>query len=329
MALQGTLDTFELPDVLRLLASTSKTGRLRMQTDRGDGDVWLAGGQVVGIEAPNADADDLDDGLFQLLRARDGAFAFEPGAEPDSWRAAADVEPLLASAESRLAEWRELEAVVPSLGAWVALAPELPGPEVTVDAATWRIVATVAGGLTVAELGDLLGIGELAVCRLVRDLVALGIGEVAAPPAHAARARAQAEPEVQAAEPAPVEEPEPAAEPEVAELYAPQPAWPVYGDVTDEPVVDAEVVEPEPFAGPDAGASDPMPAVSAFDRTDPAEAEDVARQLSMLSPRAAQAVAATAASTSDADRDAALAAVDGEEPINRGLLLKFLGSVKG
>jgi hypothetical protein len=49
----------------------------------------------------------------------------------------------------------------------------------------------------------------------------------------------------------------------------------------------------------------------------------------MLSPRAAQAVAAAATSTSDADVDAALEAVDdSDEPIDRGLLLKFLSSVK-
>ena len=37
MALQGTLDTFALPDVLRLLAATKKTGRLRITGGRGTG----------------------------------------------------------------------------------------------------------------------------------------------------------------------------------------------------------------------------------------------------------------------------------------------------
>ena len=34
MALQGTLDTFELPDVLRLLASTRKSGCLVLRSER-------------------------------------------------------------------------------------------------------------------------------------------------------------------------------------------------------------------------------------------------------------------------------------------------------
>ena len=71
-------------------------------------------------------------------------------------------------------------------------------------------------------------------------------------------------------------------------------------------------VEPAPFLG---GGND---------------AAEVARQLSNLSPAAARAVAAAAKATTDEEREAALAAVsqEGEEPIDRELLLRFLASVK-
>ena len=60
------------------------------------------------------------------------------------------------------------------------------------------------------------------------------------------------------------------------------------------------------------------------------DAAEVARQLSNLSPAAARAVAAAAKATTDEEREAALAAVseEGEEPIDRELLLRFLASVK-
>ena len=35
MALQGNIETFALSDVLQLLSSTKKTGRLRLEGDRG------------------------------------------------------------------------------------------------------------------------------------------------------------------------------------------------------------------------------------------------------------------------------------------------------
>src|SRR5260221_12280621 len=81
VALQGTLDTFALPDVLRLLASTKKTGRLVITGTRGSGSVWVDGGSVVGTDAtgavPDADAVAV---LFELLRfGGDGSFTFEAG----------------------------------------------------------------------------------------------------------------------------------------------------------------------------------------------------------------------------------------------------------
>ena len=79
MALQGTLDTFGLPDVLRLLAGTRKSGRLRVTGDRATGNVWLDGGGVVAGSAnslpPQAE---LSMVLFDLLRCRGGSFVFEP-----------------------------------------------------------------------------------------------------------------------------------------------------------------------------------------------------------------------------------------------------------
>jgi hypothetical protein len=61
------------------------------------------------------------------------------------------------------------------------------------------------------------------------------------------------------------------------------------------------------------------------DIDDPAE---IARQLANLSPRAAKAVAAAAKAQTPEEREAALAAIEAEDDtVNRGLLLKFLGSV--
>jgi len=56
----------------------------------------------------------------------------------------------------------------------------------------------------------------------------------------------------------------------------------------------------------------------------------LADQLATLSPRAAQAIRAAAHAATDEERDAVLeeAAGDDEQPLNRGLLLKFLSSVK-
>src|ERR1700682_5743339 len=107
VALQGTLDTFALPDVLRLLASTKKTGRLVIAGNRGTGSVWVDAGSVVGSEAtgamPDAGAVDV---LFELLRYADGSFTFETGTTTTEAVPPRAVEPLLVDAERQLSEWR-------------------------------------------------------------------------------------------------------------------------------------------------------------------------------------------------------------------------------
>ena len=179
MALQGTLETFALPDVLRLLASTHKTGRLRLTGANGSGSLWLDGGAIVSSEAARAPlADGPTDVLFELLRFKEGDFVFDDDATADAHGAPTEVEDALAAAEAMLEEWKSIEAVVPSLAAWVSLRPELPGDDVTVDAAHWRQLVAVGGGITVSGLGDQLGLAELPISRAVKDLIELGLVEL-------------------------------------------------------------------------------------------------------------------------------------------------------
>lgn len=215
MALQGTIETFALPDVLRLLASTKKSGELRLTGDRGTGRLLVADGAIVGSEAANAPhAEGPIDIVFELLRFQTGEFVFDDG-PAEGTDAPAEVEPVLADAEKLLAEWREIERVVPSRAAWVSLVAELPDDEVTIGRDRWTAIVAVGSGSTVESLGDRLSLGELPVARLVKELSEAKLVEVGEAPAGAA---------VAPSEPAPAFEPAPevAAEPPLAE---PAPAF--------------------------------------------------------------------------------------------------------
>ena len=128
MALQGTLDTFALPDVLRLLAATKKTGRLRITVAEAAAASGWRPERSSGIEATHAPhVTDAVDALFELLRFEEGAFTFDAEAAHDDPSPPTDVEILIAQAEALLEEWRAIEAVVPSMDAWVTMRATLPG----------------------------------------------------------------------------------------------------------------------------------------------------------------------------------------------------------
>jgi hypothetical protein len=345
VALQGTIDSFALSDVLRLLNTSGKTGRLIVNGDRGSASLWIVDGQLVGgSTSGEPHAPDVVDVVFDVLRFVQGSFIFENDARCPNPGEPMLIIPALEQAEAALAEWLEIVRVVPSLDSMVRLSEELPHPEVVVDQACWTSITAVGGGATVTELGDRLGLGELPVCRLVRALVSAGFVEVSAP------VEPQPEP-VAVIEPEPVPEPEP----EVVETPASTgyeaidsieeegpidwnapfsysndpapaaPAAPATEPVTTEFVPLGDPADDlgafsDPLTGPDAPqigisgltddpfAPESFPASSSstplFERNDGGQTEDDedwSQALSMLSPKAAQAVAA--ASSDDLDDD--------------------------
>lgn len=175
MALQGDLSSFALADVLRLLAGTAKTGALEVSSTSGDGEVWLRDGSVVGgavLGAPHATrAADL---VLEILRFEGGSFSFDDAIEITE-EGGTSVEETLVEAESLLAEWHDVEQVVPSMDVWITLASELDSEQVTVSADDWRTLATIGGGVSVRGLAGVQALTDLKASRQVKGLVEQGV----------------------------------------------------------------------------------------------------------------------------------------------------------
>ncbi|MEY2474710.1 MAG: resuscitation-promoting factor RpfA [Actinomycetota bacterium] len=179
MSLRGSLDTFALPDVLALLATTAKSGELHVTGSSGGGRLWVEAGQVTGAEAAGTTA--VVDVLVHLLRLDEGDFAFhaDRAAPSPSTEAPVEVAVALEQADARLTEWREVEALLPSPTTVLTLAPTSSGT-VRLSKDQWAAVAAVGDGRTVTELVDQLGGDELVRWRLLASLVEAGLAEVGA-----------------------------------------------------------------------------------------------------------------------------------------------------
>jgi hypothetical protein len=327
VALQGTLDTFALPDVLRLLAATKKSGRLRLTSGRGTGSTWVVTGEVVAVEANHAPhATESVDALFELLRFEEGAFTFDAGAQHADPRPPVDIEVLLTQAEDLLTEWRSIEAVVPSMDAWVTLARQLAEDQVMVDQDRWATLVAVGSGATVRRIADELCLPELPVSRAVRDLVEAGLADIA--PSAPAGAGADAVSAVRR-ESGPARKELPLVNSNADEMEtATTPDSPSKGPRARRARAVADAGPAQPTAVDGLAAAFPGLAKRTTDPSAPAVDDDLARQLATLSPRAADAVRAAAEATTDEERRSTLSDVEDDETLDRGLLLKFLSSVK-
>lgn len=376
MSLHGTLETFALPDVMALLAATKKTGELRVVGGKLDGRVHLDAGRVIAANVGRADS--FVDAVFELLRLTSGKFSFDAEKQADDPSDPVDIEPLLLEAQSRLAAWREIESVVPSMDHGISLVKDLSDPHVTLASEQWRMVVAVAAASCVSQVADHLSLGEYAVCKALKDLVESGVVEVSDPPAPSAKKAAPPKADAKPApepEPEPVVEVEPEVEAEVEETTAekakqadkaekaqakavvepqlkpkPLPETPLdvapltKGDATS-PIPPGQEPEAKPVAkkvATSTSATGNGNANGAKPAVDPSQAKQLVSQLAAMS---SEKPAAAGKDKDKADKPEATAEAapeeaveaegvpaaeggDAEEPLNRGLLLKFLSSVR-
>ncbi|HMC52267.1 MAG TPA: DUF4388 domain-containing protein [Acidimicrobiales bacterium] len=177
MALSGTLNDFALDEVLVFVGKAGKSGLLTVEDDSRQGLLWIDVGQVTA--ASFADGEDPVDVAFELMRLGRGSFTFDQSKPPADGKGRRPVDDVLTDARTRLAEWRDIERVVPSLVALVALNPTAPEPEVVVDRDQWATICAIASGGPVGQVAERLGVREFAACKAVKSVVDAGLAAVA------------------------------------------------------------------------------------------------------------------------------------------------------
>lgn len=383
MSLQGTLETFALPDVLVLLSSTKKDGELRVVGGRIDGKVWLEKGEIVHSNIGGTDAKPVD-AIFELLRLEVGTFNFDNESQSPKKHEAIAIDGVLADAQIRLGEWNEIARVVPHLDAIVDMADDAPSDEVIITRDQWSMLRRVAGGRSVHDLMVALGQSEFDTCKAIKELVESRLASI----------DVDAAPKAAAPAPKATETPRSKSEDIVEEAVAKAAqAAQDKADRVQESAVAAAKVDADAAAEESASKNGIAPAkvaepaepskISATTttrKTDEADGERVAKQdeldaLAELAsrPRKVRATTSTEAEAGatgprptatktpgekpveearalvaqlaalSGDDEAEVAAKvtehlasggelpevpDGDEPINRGLLLKFLSSVR-
>jgi hypothetical protein len=135
----------------------------------------LESGAVEAELLRQAAQDQATDAIFDLLRWREGDFAFVlDETNPDDVGVTVAVETVLAEAEARRASWDSVSQVVPSPQAVLAM-PVVLTAEPVVSREEWSLLALVDGRRSVAELVDLTGSGQYAVVSTLAALVQRGL----------------------------------------------------------------------------------------------------------------------------------------------------------
>jgi Domain of unknown function (DUF4388) len=196
--LQGTLETLALPELLGLLAQSRKTGALWLDAANSSAVIYIVEGRCCAAESSDS-GDPLTDGAallarvidvcFAVERADDGSFRFGP--EEPSWACpeTVDLEGAIDELGRLVDEWREIQAVIPSLDCRIRLADELGVEELTVDRERWQLIVSLDGRRSVRDLVRKTNRPVLELCHAILELVDAGAVNVGPAPAAPLTAR--------------------------------------------------------------------------------------------------------------------------------------------
>lgn len=210
VVLRGQLTDIPLVDALRLVASSSKTGVLRLHGSF-EGSVYFRSGKIVFADADrvqpldealgggqSSDAVSVDwerapdeleetmrqhvvDVVFELMVLSEGSFEFVTGVD-DPWLSPFPfgLPSILTAVDRRVAEWKEVAESIPPMHARLRMAPQLPTAvrEITVTSDEWQVVALLARWVTVSDAVANSALRPFDACRAIQGLVRKGLVSV-------------------------------------------------------------------------------------------------------------------------------------------------------
>src|SRR5271168_2342030 len=186
MPLQGTFDVLDFSAVLELMSERAMTGRLHVRGRSFAANLFFVDGMIVGADQSEhqaaAVAGDVaqraQEICFELLDTDRGNFEFHPGkTNAPVGGTALKVTEAMNHARMRLAEWQELQALIPSLDVQPRLVTELDPGQVTLDREQWRVLTAVDGRRNLRSIGRTLNMSDFEVCRAMRELLSAKVIE--------------------------------------------------------------------------------------------------------------------------------------------------------
>jgi len=190
MPLQGSFDVLDFTAVLELLADRKMSGRLHVRGRSFAANLFFDDGVIMGADqsehqaaAVTGDvAQRVQEICFEMLGTDRGNFEFHPGRASAPGATAMTVDEAMHQARERLAEWQELQALIPSLDLQPRLVAELDPGQVTLDRKQWRVLTVVDGRRNLRSISRALNLSDFELCRAVRDLLEAKVVELDARP---------------------------------------------------------------------------------------------------------------------------------------------------
>ena len=169
---RGNLAQLSLLDILKMLSSGNRTGRLDINQGSKTGEIYLQHGNLVhavtGVQIG-------EKGVYTLLGWLEGDFSFTPDVEPPEESINMTTEQILLEASRQAEQWEDIKEVVSSTDLVFNISPSGSTDTVSLKPIEWQVLAQVNGERSIIEIAEVLELHEFEVARIIYSLTTAGL----------------------------------------------------------------------------------------------------------------------------------------------------------
>lgn len=173
--LSGRLDQLPLIDILKMLSSSQRTGKLRLIQGGREGEIYLDQGSLVHAATGAMIGEQA---VYTMMSWLEGEFSFQPDQESPDESIELATEQILLEAARKTKEWKSIKDMIPSNDIIFKLSPSGSPETVSLEPAEWQVLAQVNGKRSVKDLTRLLDKNEFEVGKILFSLTKAGLLEV-------------------------------------------------------------------------------------------------------------------------------------------------------
>lgn len=170
--LKGNLAQLSLLDILRMLSSGRRTGRLDVRQGAKSGEIYLHRGLILHAVAGPQIGEDV---IFMLMGWLEGEFSFTPDVPPPEQSIHTPTEQLLLAAARQAEQWADIKDVLSSTDAVFNISPSGSTSTISLKPIEWQVLAQVNGERSVKEIAELLELQEFDVAKIFYSLTSAGL----------------------------------------------------------------------------------------------------------------------------------------------------------
>jgi hypothetical protein len=170
--LRGNLKQLALLDIIKMLISGNRSGRLDINTAGKSGEIYLERGNIV----HSATGTQIGEkGVYTLMGWLEGEFTFTPDVATPDRSIDVATEHLLLEAARQSEQWKDIKEVISSTDAVFNISPSGSTSTVSLKPLEWQVLAQINGQRSVVEIGEILGLHEFEIARIVYSLTTAGL----------------------------------------------------------------------------------------------------------------------------------------------------------